>query len=247
MHNCFFGNERDFYKYALLRVLSACVNSIGVCWLLTERCTNDGGTRDYLDMERDCLESKDEELVKILQGCVLAEKAGKERSVYSVEKKGIIPKAKYFYDSFLEEGGRDCYFEKAAKKFGDCDLIFFDPNVGVMPDSGLRLNSRNHESEYIRKEEIQRMWGDCKESSLVEFQYFNPQFASLGSRNHSDLHDKIVDKLKSACKDAEILRLYRSPVAYYFMLRAEHRKERKGIVHCKMDKIERLGFECLTC
>ena len=235
MHNCFFGNERDFYKYALLRVLSACVNSIGVCWLLTERCTNDGGTRDYLDMERDCLNSKDEELVKILQGCVLGEKAGKVRSVYSAEKKGIIPKAKYFYDSFLDEGGRDCYFEKAAKKFRDCDLIFFDPNVGVMPYRGASPN--NHKSEYIRKEEIQRMWQKRENSSLAVFQFFH-RFASVEKQ-----HCRAMDKLQSVGKGVKIFCLYRYPVAYYFMLR----EEREGIIDCKMDKIERLGFECLTC
>ena len=231
MRNLFFGNKRDFYKYALLRVLSACVNSIGICWLLTEHSRIKVGARDYLRSVG--YGDKDSVLVEKLLECVREEDAKKrQRDVRSVEEKEIIPKAKYFYDSFSEEGGRDCYFKKAAEKFRDCDLIFFDPNVGVMP---AKVSKGNHESEYIREYEIRRIWQEWKNSSLVIFQYF---FSSFESKHSKAVHGRVMDQLRRAGQDADIFCIRCRPVAYYFMLR----KKRKGIVCRKMDKIRELGF-----
>ena len=228
MNNQFFGDERDFYKYALLRVLSdGGNNSIGVCWLLTECGTSGGGKLAYLRCNS--YKGKDRELFSFLHDCICERKL---RDV-SVMDADIIPGAKYFSQSFPAATDRSGYFQQAAQELGDCSLIFFDPDTGIKPKRPTKpLN------EYIRPDEIGEMWGSCKESSLMVFQFLHP--ANGKKRNEKRLRD-IMQELERKYKPALAFCCYQFPVAYYFMLRAEH----KGIVHCKMDEIERLGFSTL--
>ena len=236
MNNKLFGDERDFYKYALLRVLSdGGKKSIGVCWLLLENGSVGGGELDYL--HRDSCEQEDPELLHFLRKHICEKKT---RNVSVMDDK-IIPGAKYFSRLFPATGGRDDYFQQAAKELGGCNLIFFDPDVGVMPDDG--PSPKNGEGEYIRKEEIQRMWDTCEESSLAVFQYFRMPYYSDDTDAYGKMHRRIVKQLQSACKGAEILCFHRSPISIYFMLR-----QKPNIVYCKMDELgRRLGFLTPIC
>ena len=238
MNNQFFGDERDFYKYALLRVLSdGGKNSIGVCWLLTECGTSGGDKLGYL--RSDSYKMKDPELFCFLRNCICEQKI---RDVSVMDDK-IIPGAKYFSQSFPAWGDRVCYFEQAAQELGGSVFLFIDPDTGIHPKSlkGAKFPNGHlgeKENQYIRSEEIERMWKGCEESSLVIFQFFHPANGKV--KNEKRLRE-IMQKLECKYKPAFAFCCYQFPVAYYFMLRAEH----KGIVHCKMDEIERLGFSTL--
>ena len=232
MNNQFFGDERDFYKYALLRVLSdGGNNSIGVCWLLTEGCTSGGGELDYL--RRDSYKAKDPELFCFLRNCICEKKI---RNVSVMDDK-IIPGAKYFLRPFPAVG-RDDYFQQAAKELGGCDFLFLDPDTGF----GYAKNRPNIEkwNEYVWWHEVKYLLSETKKSILV-FQYFRLPFYTKDGSPTSIVgsHRRIVENLSQiAGGDTTIKVIWKKPVAFYFMLRKEHEK----IFHHKMEKITELGF-----
>ena len=69
MNNKHFGDDKDFYKYALLRILSRRFK-IGVCWMLTPEKknkdkSNDGGVYKYLENNRKKFCGENQDLLKI--------------------------------------------------------------------------------------------------------------------------------------------------------------------------------------
>ncbi len=218
MNNQFFGDERDFYKYALLRILSndgKC--SIAVCWLLTTGSRKGGNELAYL--HNDDYRQKDEKLFDFLHECVYDKK---NRNVKVMNNK-IICGAEFFADEFPLSGyKRNEYWKKLIKEHGTNELLFFDADTGIMPPSyEKRKNSKNEENEYIRKEEIECLWVNCKKSSLMIFQYFSPRSPS---EKRQERHEDIVTKLKNIDGRVNIFCLHRCNVAYYFMIRKKHNK-----------------------
>ncbi len=232
MNNQFFGDERDFYKYALLRILSnkgKC--SIAVCWLLTTGSRKGGNELAYL--HNDDYRQKDEELFDFLYEHICDKKI---RDV-SVMNNKIILRAKFFADKFPSGGNeRWKYWENFIKEYDTSELLFLDADTGIMPPSReKRKNSRNEGNEYIRKEEIEYLWVNCKNSSLMIFQYFSPM---LPSEKRQKRHEDIMTKLKNIGGQVNIFCLHRCTVAYYFMIRKKHNKIYDGINFAKKE----LGF-----
>ncbi len=232
MNNQFFGDERDFYKYALLRILSKkgkC--SIAVCWLLTTGIRKGGSELAYLCNSD--YRQKDEELFDFLHEHI----CDKEIRDVSVMNNKIICRAKFFADEFPLSGyKRDEYWKKFIKEHGTNELLFFDADTGIMPPSReKRKNSKNEENEYIRKEEIEDIWVNCKQSSLMIFQYFSPMNPS---KKQQERHEDIMTKLRNIDEQANIFCLHRCTVAYYFMIRKNHNKIYDGINFAKKE----LGF-----
>ena len=226
MNNQFFGDERDFYKYALLRVLSdGGKNSIGVCWLLTECGTSGGGKLGYL--RRDSYKQKDSDLHHFLRDCICKQKL---RDV-SVMDANIIPGAKYFSRSF-SAADRSVYFQQAANELGGCSLIFFDPDTGIKPKYPSKPPY-----EYIRPDEIGRMWQQCEQSSLLLFQYSHLHFGSAGGQKR---HENIMRQLSPICGKDNIRFFYQCQTGYYFMIRNAIHKEK--FIKTKQQAIYRLGF-----
>ena len=227
MNNQFFGDEWDFYKYALLRVLSdGGNNSIGVCWLLTECDTNGGGKLGYL--RRDSYKQKDPDLYHFLRDRICEQKL---RDVSVMDAK-IIPCAKYFSRSFSATAGRSVYFQQAAQELGGCSLIFFDPDTGIEPKYPSKPSY-----EYIRPDEIGRMWQQCEQSSLLLFQYSRDPFGGERGQNR---HENIMRQLSPICGEDNIRFFYQCQTGYYFMIRnAEHEEK---FIKTKQQDFYRLGF-----
>ena len=134
MKNQYVGDVGDFGKYALLRAFSEAGVQIGVNWYLTkDDGSADGKFTSYLkddSMRRRCPEVFD----------VLEELVGnKDRSVIDVQKSGIIKEA-VFYDELLVPEGtpaeRECtrteWFNQSKKVLCDAELIFMDPDNGLL-------------------------------------------------------------------------------------------------------------------
>ncbi len=229
MNNQFFGDERDFYKYALLRILSnggKC--PIAVCWLLTTDLRKGGGEIAYL--RNSDYRQKDKDLFDFLYKCIY------ERKNCDVSAVGeIIPHAKFFADEFpLGKYKRKEYWEKFIEEHGKNELLFFDADTGIMPEGGASKN--NEENEYIREDEIEHLWARCEESSLMIFQFF---WLPFNSPQTQDRHKKLMMKLRKIDEQANIFCLYKRPVAYYFMMRNGHNEICDRINFAKKE----LGFE----
>jgi|LGOV01.1.fsa_nt_gb hypothetical protein len=182
MKNMYFGDVGDFGKYGLLKKLSNQGLSIGVNWYLTkdEDHISDGKFIEYLNNEkrgsyRDC----DSELYDYLKKLV---ESG-QRDVSLIER---FPRFNHmqFYNPLLnvehitglsERGRRERvelrkqWFDDSILCLKNCDLIFCDPDNGIMPFSVTLTKSTS--VKYISQHEIES--------------YFNSGF-SLMIYNHRD-------------------------------------------------------------
>ena len=136
MQNRYAGDIGDYGKIALLRELCAQGLSVAVHWYLAEPLKsekNGDGTYKqedgrYLIPEklRDC----DQELADRLTEIAL----GDDRSVYKLEQAGLIPGAIYFDDP-VPVAGRTEWHNRAMKALAGADLVFVDPDNGMLVKS----------------------------------------------------------------------------------------------------------------
>lgn len=134
MKNQYVGDIGDFGKYSMLRAFVDAGVKVGVNWYLTENDgSNDGKFTDYLNkgkMRRYCPEVFD-----TLIG--IADK--KDKSVTDIEDSGILPGV-HFYSEILKPEGtpgdreqeRSCWFQESMHELADTELIFMDPDNGLL-------------------------------------------------------------------------------------------------------------------
>lgn len=239
MNNKLFGNERDFYKYALLRLLADMGDtSIGVCWMLTQGSEESGeGKFDYLYNNKG--RDKDRELFDFLYECVCEKRI---RDV-SLINDNIILGAKFFADDFPPNGAeRNDYWEKCLPVLRDCDLMFLDPDTGLLymqDEAGVehKLN------RYVRWEEVRHILNNSTSSLMIFQSFHSPLYTEQGHPTSDADHKKTVKKQLSIIADDKISAkmIWKHPVVYCFLLRKEH----EDLFYSKVDDIKELGFEIL--
>ena len=148
MQNRYTGDIGDFAKYSLLRALS-CGSKLGVAWYLfpDEEEKKDGRHTDYL-----CNEKKwrdfDRETFDHLKKIVTSG----HRSVRAVESSDLLADAVFsgrnldFHGCKLHEQGawRMKWFRKTRRDLEDCDLVFADPDNGLIEQESFRPGHRRH-------------------------------------------------------------------------------------------------------
>lgn len=158
MQDRYAGDIGDFGKLGLLRELSR-KYTVGINWynpgeLDFERDEKgrfrqeDGRYRD-LSGVREC----DTELTKALAALK------KERSIKKLEELGLIENAVYFGHIVPKGSGeRDRWHKAALEKLGGCDIIFLDPDNGLLCDSvrkgspkSVKYAYYNEVSDYLEK------------------------------------------------------------------------------------------------
>ena len=232
MNNQFFGDERDFFKYALLRVLAACGLPVGVCWLLTEGARKGGGELAYL--RGSALRATDAALFDFLRDCVCVKG---HRDVRILEKSGIIPNAKFFSCVFPRGDGREEFFNAMIASFSDRGLVFFDPDTGILLP-GQKPGKNNTKDEYVCWNELRHVGERMGETSLMVFQYFYLPWDSEGTRKLNAA--KFAELRNVGGNGASVFALWKRPVAYYFVVRPKHKRFlQKGIQRACVN----LGFE----
>ena len=91
MKNQFFGDQNDFIKYAILRVLVGSGLKATVCWMLTTGGDSPGGSRyDYLE-DPDQWRSIDPPVFDALVGWL---QAG-DQDVSVMEQSGLLPECNF--------------------------------------------------------------------------------------------------------------------------------------------------------
>lgn len=135
MKDQYVGDIGDFGKYSLLRTFTDAGVKVGVNWYLTE---NDGSTdgkfTEYLK-KNDRISEYDSVVFKTLKNIAF----NKTKSVMDIQKSGILTGAAY-YSALLSPKGtpserreeRQRWFEKSETVFKDSELIFMDPDNGLL-------------------------------------------------------------------------------------------------------------------
>lgn len=167
MKNQYFGDINDYRKYGLLRILAARAGvSIGVCWLLTEDDRrSDGELRAYLSKPTQW-RLFDAELYDRLQGLL---KPNVPRRVTLAKDWRLIPNATYFEEMLDDDGDRrTAYCARAKTILADCDLWFYDPDIGIEVDS--IPPGRAGSSKYVYWTELQDAFQ--RGHSLLIYQHF---------------------------------------------------------------------------
>ena len=136
MKHRFYGDQNDYIKYGLLNVLSSQYESIGINWYLTDDHhgkQNHGKLIGYLNDDKwryynprifHLLKHRVENNQRNVQYCRIDHVVEiKEECIEQLpDNKGQIEYANLRADWHAE----------AKKKLAECDLVFFDPDIGVI-------------------------------------------------------------------------------------------------------------------
>ena len=136
MQDRYAGDIGDYGKIALLRELQSCGLSIAVNWYLAEP----------LDMERkaDGTFKQEDGKYRIPEKMMVCDKAlsdiltgiadSAERSVKALERSDLIPDVIYFSEPVTVDD-RTGWHEKAMMKLASADVVFVDPDNGMLAKS----------------------------------------------------------------------------------------------------------------
>ena len=233
MQNRYTGDIGDFGKLGLLRVLQAAGFSIGVNWYLTpnEDHNQDGKYTDYED-HRSCDEALWLELKQIVDSG--------NRTVAALQKE-IILKAK-FYDQPLDFKGkkkaerqqiREDWHEKALKKLFGLDLVFADPDNGLIVRSAER---KPKENKYVLPKELAEYYEQG--SSVIYYQHK----ARRQDSYYEDQHRRLLSRPEFEDASGLGIKFWRTSHRYYFfILHPEHKAKVKKAV------LEMLNSEWRNC
>ncbi len=143
MQDRYAGDVGDFGKIGLLKCLQTHGFKIGVNWyrvpVLDVEKDKDGTFKQndgkYLIPEKisECDPSLAEKLTRIARG---------DRSIKAIQDKALIPDAVY-YDNYLSVDGRSEWHKRAVELFADRNLIFMDPDNGMLVKSVGKRSARS--------------------------------------------------------------------------------------------------------
>lgn len=183
MQDRYVGDVGDFGKLGLLRKIADSELKVGVNWYRTykpeEHDNNDGKHIGYLNNKlfRKC----DDVLLERL-----GEIVGRYRSIAALEGAGLIPGAHY-YSAILRPGNdrffsRDTWYRNSLKASSHSDIIFCDPDNGLLVKSVSLFSSKS--DKYITEDELAAYYLSgksvifynhrCREKEEVYLQRFKP-------------------------------------------------------------------------
>lgn len=155
MKNQYVGDIGDYGKYSLLQAFVKAGVRVGVNWYLTANDeSNDGKFINYLNDDR--IRRYNPEIFVELKKIAYK----KDKSVKDIQRSGILSGA-LFYDKMLDVSGtpkerenlRNKWFEDSISVLKDTDLIFMDPDNGLLETGS---TSKIGAEKYILPEEVER-------------------------------------------------------------------------------------------
>ena len=155
MKDQYVGDIGDYGKYALVQAFAKAGVRVGVNWYLTDNDgSNDGKFIDYLDEDR--MRRYNPEVFDALKKIANKEK----KSVKDIQKSGIITDA-IFYDKKIDASGspkerddfRKKWFIESESALADADLIFMDPDNGLLENGNV---SKPGVEKFILPEEVEK-------------------------------------------------------------------------------------------
>ena len=153
MQNRYAGDVGDFGKLGMLRQIEKSGISVGVNWYLVgdENHNNDGKHIGYLENKK--FRGCDDELLEKLRSMI----AQKNRTVFELENLELLKTGKYFHERLYEPRRQDCvtrstWHAHALNSMKGCDLVFIDPDNGLLPKSVGCASDKS--IKYVLPEEI---------------------------------------------------------------------------------------------
>lgn len=219
MQNRYVGDIGDFGKLGLLRNLHQCGLSIGINWYLVpdEHSNGDGSLTRYLDNPD--FAACDEALWRSLSEIV---KSGR-REVAALESNGILP-AKHYSMSLdfsnltkpIRKEFRNHWHSEAVNALRGCDLIFADPDNGLICPSALDTKRSN---KYVLREELAEYYK--MGASVVYYQHK----ARRRDAFYIDQHRRLLESDSFPAASGFGLKFVTTSQRYYFfILHPAHRE-----------------------
>ena len=151
MKNQYVGDIGDYGKYSLLKAFADSGVRVGVNWYLTEDDgSTDGKFNDYLKTDKyRCYDSETFDGLKaiVYPDC---ENLNSDRSVLDIENSGLIPRALYYSDVLgcksspnERSAARSLWFQESLHILHNADLVFMDPDNGLLVSNNPRLKNSN--------------------------------------------------------------------------------------------------------
>lgn len=215
MKDQYFGDINDYFKYGILRVFSSFELKIGIDWHLTKPDeTGHGNQIHYLSQPSEW-EQYDAELFRFLRNCV----DQGLRDTSKLEESSMVSSCKYFYKMALEPGTpRDLRFNLSLESLSDCDLVFFDPDNGIEPNTCTE--------KHISVNELILFWS--KGISLLVFQYV-PRYVKT-ELDRANFAIRLTRKLRKHI-DASRLCIVETDAVFFVLIgQTEHETKLKASV-----------------
>ena len=226
MQDRYTGDIGDFGKLGLLRQLERTGLSIGVNWYRTPDETHNGDGLHIGYLQKDAYRSCDPQLLSALGQIVWSGR----REISALEQAGVLS-ARYFGRLLDSSGGdkitrqavRMGWHMQALQALHGCDIIFVDPDNGLMVPSADGTAKSN---KYVLPYELAEYYHAG--SSIIYYQHK----ARRPDEFYIDQHRQLVSS--GAFPDASSLGLKftRTSLRYYFfVIRPEHEAAIAASVH----------------
>ena len=159
MKNQYVGDIGDYGKYSLLRAFTDAGVKVGINWYLTENDgSNDGKFTDYL--KKDDLRRYNPTVFDTLKTIAF----NNNKSVSDIEKSGLLHGAVYYSEVLSSkakpserEDKRKQWFENSLDIFKDTELIFMDPDNGLLENYDA---SKQGAEKYVLQNEVEAYYKD---------------------------------------------------------------------------------------
>lgn len=219
MQNRYAGDVGDFGKLGMLCALAQSGLAVGVNWYLVpnENHNDDGKHIGYLT--KPGFAGCNDALRITLKALVENEK----RSVAAIENRRLISGAQYYSDLLSTPAGRAEWHSKALRYLNECEIVFLDPDNGVLVKSVGPSSLKS--IKYVFREEIIDYYTSGK--SVVFYNHRSRERKHVYLKRFDWLHSE--PKLSGASVSG--LTFARGTIRdYFFLARQEHRKEASSTI-----------------
>lgn len=177
MRQCWAADIADFAKYGLLKRLAGADLRLGVLWYLTIHAAPNKVLVSYLSRP-DEYQPCDRALFDTLRR--LHNTKRDDLTIDDIERGGVLPDTTVFYTAPLATSALDRaarlknrkrWFQDGLGLTADCDVIFLDPDTGLLPP-GRKIENSGGE-EYATLDEILALCN--RGQSVVSVQFGAPQ------------------------------------------------------------------------
>ncbi len=190
MQDRYAGDVGDYGKIGLLKRLQKHGFAIGINWYLVPTLDvekNADGTLKQDDgryLIPDDIKKCDPKLAETLTDIACSD----NRSVSAIQNADLIPNAVY-YDERLAVDTRDEWHRKALERFKDSDLVFLDPDNGLLVKSVGKRSARS--VKYAFYEEV-KDYIDAGKSVLI----YNHRSRKPEAEYFGDIEDNLQERVK---------------------------------------------------